>query len=530
MEYNYYNTLNVHHNHFVDCEAGVRSTLNTGSKVGITENRIEADASMSALGVWLSDLNVFGTHTPNGGRYLVNENEIRLSGFGITGIAVGDLEVARNIVKLDGVYGTQARGAAVALSSCDKAKVRENNLRSFATLNDSVDGIYASLSSRMVITCNLMRDFQSGLHTYGSCDLSFVRLNEFRSGRKGIYLQNNGIIGQQGDIGVPSGNKWTGNWNCGPVEKMAFTFNTSPNLTQRVYVKNTPNMNPNHPANPGCNGFQVGAPIPFSATNGQVVNNCPNYPTNGNGGGSSSSMMAIANGISNYAVLPVESKYLDEQILLDTLNANMPLCQSNSAYMTCHQVLLASNMGDLAVAQKELTTLAPSAALIHSDPIVPINAIEANHKAVNRLLEKLMRNREQFDAVDSMALEAIAVQCPLSGGRAVYMARAAFGLLDAGRIFDEGLCLGTEKQADTPENVSLEGIKLIPNPAMHKVSLHTSTECTVWVYDLHGHLMQVLDLDAGQLELDLSNWARGIYLFRYQMKTGETGSKRLVVQ
>lgn len=532
MDGNYYNSLWVRNNRFINCAVGVKGTLNTGSVVDVSLNRVRGDAQHPGHGVWLSDLNIFGTNPPNNGSATVADNLLSLWGYGIVVEGLGNANVLRNTDTIRGVHPQTQRAAGVAVYGSDKAKVRDNVVRSFAPLSDSVDGISLVLSNRLSVTCNRLFDCQTGLHTWGSCDASYVRWNEFTGGRKGIMLQDNGIIGQQGlpnlpiGSGEPSGNRWLGGWSCGAVVKMAFTYNTFPGPLQQIYVRNIAQMNPAHPSNSQCNGAVQGNAITFTPTVG-LIPNCAPIPPNVAGGGNG--MMDIAANTRQYPVLVTEGKAVDQQMLLDTLERNVTLRNSHSQFQAFHATHVNGTLGKIKRSQDALSALQPSLAVTQA-AYNPANLIEANHKAVAGVIDRLQT--QLLGSQDSLVLEQIVVQCPLVGGKAVYIARGILHLYDPSRIFEDGNCAAPQRMGESSDvgNIVFNTVVLIPNPASGEVRLVSTSTATVWAYNMHGQLVKEIQVTGGETALDVSNWSRGVYLFRYRMVTGEVSSIRLVLQ
>ncbi len=531
VQYNYYSSLWVRNNAFWDCAVGVKGTLNTGSKVDVRENRITGSAAYPCFGVWLSDLNVFGTKLPNNGSETVADNLMTLKGMGVAIEGVGRADVIHNDITVTGVHPQLMRGTGIGVYGSDRAKVKDNILHSTApSLNDSVDGLSFVLSTRVNVTCNKVFNFQTALHTWGSCDGSYVRWNEFTGGRKGIVLQDNGIIGQQGMPdppgpvqGEPSGNLWLGIWNCGAVVKMAFTVNTTPGPAQLMYVRNNTQMKPTGQ----CNGTSNGGVIQFTNTVG-LIPNCPQYPPIGIGG-PDPSLLEIAGNTRQYPILQLEGRMVDRQMLLDTLNKDVVLRQSHPQLMAFHAAHTYGTLGKISRSQESLVALQPSVAVAQA-AFAPTNAIEDNHKAVTGVLNRLQGLGQGLSVQDSLALEQIAAQCPLTGGKAVYIARTILELVTPGRFFDDANCISTQKAAFEGIEVVTNTLLLVPNPASTQVKVVSTANCRVWVYDMQGHEMSQLQVNGTELPVDISGWARGVYLFRYLMETGETGSIRLAVQ
>jgi hypothetical protein len=122
----------------------------------------------------------------------------------------------------------------------------------------------------------------------------------------------------------------------------------------------------------------------------------------------------------------------------------------------------------------------------------------------------------QFDVIS-----AIAHQCPLAGGSAVYMARALYQLKEQKHFDDFDLCAITdERSAKASPKPRADGLLLWPNPGSDKVSvqvpgLETENHVRFRILDLSGRTM--LERTAaiaadGIFALNVSRLAPGIYL------------------
>lgn len=148
-------------------------------------------------------------------------------------------------------------------------------------------------------------------------------------------------------------------------------------------------------------------------------------------------------------------------------------------------------------------------------------------------------NTSTMDATDSTSLDLIARQCPLSGGKAVYQARALMQANFPELVYSDVACGNgnARTQSPNPQEVEQEdqaakfGIQLVPNPASDEVRILLSEPgMEIMIYDLHGHLVADLNLDGKESHLDLSNWTRGVYLVRYRNSQGLSGGIRMVLQ
>ncbi|MFN0175930.1 MAG: T9SS type A sorting domain-containing protein [Saprospiraceae bacterium] len=165
--------------------------------------------------------------------------------------------------------------------------------------------------------------------------------------------------------------------------------------------------------------------------------------------------------------------------------------------------------------QQKIQTLLSFNAGTSTGPI-----IEANHKTVNQIVLQML-------LVDSLAssnlttLTAIAAQCPLSGGDAVYEARAIVSHLTGQEYDDVALCGsqrpgagGREETSEIPAEVLV-----FPNPTTGYVSWLGIPEgkVTVRVFNALGQLQ--LERNSEDNAVDLSALNQGIY--RLQILSSE---------
>ncbi len=133
-------------------------------------------------------------------------------------------------------------------------------------------------------------------------------------------------------------------------------------------------------------------------------------------------------------------------------------------------------------------------------------------------------------------IRAIAEQCALDGGDAVYRARAWYAQF-TGTMISEDDCISTggrESLKDAQESVEKEELRLFPNPAsqMLNVEYNAGTDQMLTFYNQFGVELRRLPLKEGgnKLTIDLKGLPDGIYLVKVQDGTAGSGiSKKLVI-
>jgi hypothetical protein len=134
-------------------------------------------------------------------------------------------------------------------------------------------------------------------------------------------------------------------------------------------------------------------------------------------------------------------------------------------------------------------------------------APDANHKTLNAIMLTMLANEGEFASTDLTTLTAIADQCPLEGGDAVYEARAVVAYL-TGEDFDDGeICASGERQQkpQTSDKASgLDSVVLYPNPTTGQVYWKgTSNQpVTVRVFNATGQLVMEVANSNGYANLE----------------------------
>jgi ACT domain-containing protein len=202
----------------------------------------------------------------------------------------------------------------------------------------------------------------------------------------------------------------------------------------------------------------------------------------------------------------------------------------------------AAILADLAGHQQQMATLAEADAAMLANAataretiatevdalnngIAAAATIEANHQQVNTIRTATIgRDVDMFTPEQIAALYAIASQCPLAGGNAVYQARSLHALAVGAQVFDdEALCAapegGGKRLAATR---AMNGVALMPNPAHAEVTLVLDKEYRavlyVTVYDMVGHVALRATVPPGTTRhaLDTSGLTPGAYSYHVQ--------------
>jgi hypothetical protein len=454
-------------------------------------------------------------------------------------------------------------------------------------------GLFLDNSKQTIVGCNRFAGLGIGLEARFDCLNSTLTHNVFRSCGTGIQLTDNGVVGAQG-------NPTTGNNNVWSQCQVGLTSRESDGRQSPFFVPpagssqlpTSPGYftNPHDgsvvaetlevpPGTPVCD-FPIGSSpcdqfiqlcstcTPQSATCGQPVGYVPAWPIGlrDSIGTDLHGYWRVATDRHHFPAFDAEGRYQAQVWLYDELRRK-PHCR--------HQY---PELDRLQLVDERLRVHDTLTARLLNDAVEPANLPQANLKAFNALWLQLQaaqahqaaeRQRRTEAALAALAdtttprpalpgiafgladpqpawpitpdqltaLRALADQCPLEGGTAVYRARALRTWFDGHTTPYTDDCPQTPEQnpyrkAATTllsgrENEALPQATLYPNPATDRVTVHyRHLEPGAWlqVTTLTGQPIARLDLpDTNGLQtLNTDTWAPGLYLCRIHNAAGHT--------
>ncbi|MEO1715065.1 MAG: T9SS type A sorting domain-containing protein, partial [Bacteroidota bacterium] len=155
---------------------------------------------------------------------------------------------------------------------------------------------------------------------------------------------------------------------------------------------------------------------------------------------------------------------------------------------------------------------------------------ELNQQLINQvLLEALKSSIDQAISQSADALNAVAMQCPLTGGNAVYTARTLLEI----SIDDDLACTPTEKRSNDQNPMASRGSVLIqPNPFLDQISLTMELEMKeISFIDLTGKLVLHQDqVHAKTIDFPVANLSPGIYFLQVVFEDGTSITEKVIKQ
>ncbi len=180
-----------------------------------------------------------------------------------------------------------------------------------------------------------------------------------------------------------------------------------------------------------------------------------------------------------------------------------------------------------------------------ADPVIALNSAisvsditESNEKSLNEIgLMTIAKHNSQFTSVQLSILESIANQCPVSGGQAVFRARAILALVNPNQHYDDrDICepFGGIRIKNN-SNSKLLACKVYPNPAMNSVTLEISDnnlgKVEFSLMNATGQKLLSKSLPEGQKSFifNIASFDPGVYQYQIVLKNQSSINGKLVV-
>ena len=158
---------------------------------------------------------------------------------------------------------------------------------------------------------------------------------------------------------------------------------------------------------------------------------------------------------------------------------------------------------------------------------------ESNEKDINQIyLNNQLKLEDSYFAQDVITIERIANQCPLTGGDAVYKARAIMASINPNQTFDDLiLCRQDDesKRLENNEEKQITDIKIQPNPASDIFEVFVSTTeqdlnddpLIMIIYNSIGQKILEREIKYEVKErIDVENFGAGIYTVTIRNRKG----------
>jgi hypothetical protein len=455
-----------------------------------------------------------------------------LYGYGIGSNGCNNLVIDENEIHIRGKHPTYKAGAGIVCGGSDSAFVTQNEVRGYGPLTDELDGIRVDLSPEVHVKCNEIFNFRNDLRFWGSSLGATFRDNDFTGGLRGVVYENNGYMGPQGRPYNPPGNHWLSGipgqgLQCGGGVFMVLPINTTIPISDEDSVVNSQWQNPGNQSNLFCSGMP---PNHYVATTDTSASTCASSGIGNPGSNRLAVLKKIANHEYEYGFDSAMTRYLEEQLALAYFQGDTTIPNGNSLLLSLYDDLKQGNRFDIQRAQEKISEFKFSEASTFNK-FSPKNWIESNHKEVTTLLAK-WESKGSFESSDSTTLVQIAKNCAINGGESVYQARMLLALLDPSKLYFDENCtaLSSKLQQGESSSFHLSDVEFYPNPTTSEVRALVQVEGRITMYNLNGQELGAWDVLPGENTLKPEKMPKGVYLFRYVLANGVSGTKRIVFQ
>jgi hypothetical protein len=417
-------------------------------------------------------------------------------------------------------------------------------------------GIYLSSSSNMLVKCNKIDDAARSLIFEGPCSSSpwsgtniGILNNTINRSYDGFVLKTTGVIGTQGDATTwNSGNVWTGPF----TNSETFADNTNNvNTASKLFMFNSAGYMPaNNKSVPLGQQYVITTPFGLNVTSASIQACTPLAPAMTISTGVersdptvdlekySNELNAIEEDTTKFIVYNNEIHWMLKKFVYDELKKRPEL--NNKTSLQIFYSSTTTNYSKFAQVEDRMLNKQYGVANSINNGIVSTNILESNQQTINALiLQPLLNKGYVYTTNDKKIINTIALQCPFSGGYAVYQARNIMmgienKVIEFADNCDEkaGRSIETNIQNIVTENKSFN---LYPNPnngtMLLDYKINQGDKGMIKIYDLTGKLMFSYELNANtdQMQINNADLNNGIYMYDIIVNNKTVKTDKLVI-
>jgi hypothetical protein len=152
----------------------------------------------------------------------------------------------------------------------------------------------------------------------------------------------------------------------------------------------------------------------------------------------------------------------------------------------------------------------------------------------------LATNPPALGSPDAEAIATIALQCPLEGGSAVYLARGLYSGFGGEQAYDDLQACDVEERSNEPSVVAQADAQprlfILPNPARDQFTLRwdapATTEGVIRVWGSDGRMVhqQIVPLGTQTAVVQSVDFTSGLYYCQYSTSDGKVLTGLLSIQ
>ncbi|MEO8146886.1 MAG: NosD domain-containing protein [Bacteroidia bacterium] len=390
--------------------------------------------------------------------------------------------------------------------------------------HENLWGIVTEGTTNTAIHANIFNRNGTAIYLLGSCINNYLTCNEMTKSYPGVFAESVTSIPPQGTTSISYKNRWYGDFSPTGYFKVDGD-NTSP---FNWYYSGTYSA-----ANDECPKPENTAVIYAIQTTGiSQAGLCDDIQEFRVDSTYQDELLSkIANDTAQYAYDADENRYTNAEKGFKMMKENEALINTAAKEQFVQQTEQ-ENMGLLAAVNDSISAGDLSSAETINDAVVDTNLIESNKRAVNSIVITGLQNGVvTLAGSDSATLLNIATQDPVTGGEAVYRARAMLRL----RIVDQRIGSQARKSSPGKEETKQQSeivIYPIPSTGLVYIKANENTLLTeIKLCDLTGRLLltKYIQNKPGVYKLNLNDFAAGAYTLRIKDVTNIIVVKQLIL-
>ena len=444
-------------------------------------------------------------------RSLVIGNQIKMTStnsFSIIGINCNNS--SRNTIANNLIVGSSTLGATTSTTANSKA-------------------MYFAMSPKDTIYCNTTDTMTWGIEFMGDCiSPNNIFGNRMNKHNDQMTLRSAGVIGPQTSR------------NFGLLTNRLMANEYSPTLYTR---SNTCAFN----SFGALNLFQTKSITPYrplvniaigvaTAINPSIRTNsnylCSPYFSNGSGGtglgidsSDANEEKVMAEAIINGDIISdIENEayqlWLKSELYYSLQQDSTQLADSSSTIQNFAINTASENIGLFYDIEQKIINEEVNDAIIINDATAPTIHLETNLKEIYSILLQLENTGYTQEIINTLI--SLANECPISGGKAVFISRALLNSIDLDAYWDDddrcvsGVDYRRTNNAST-NSIEKKEIVIYPNPAKNIlfIAMDNVNETIAYIIrDITGktEIKNDVNIDSGPISVDISNLSEGIYV------------------
>ncbi len=377
-----------------------------------------------------------------------------------------------------------------------------------------------------------------------------IQTNQLTNAEVGVVIHNAGMIGNQGSLYYPHDNKWDncsyelGCMNADGANQQFYLRNYCPSAPSDYY--------PSTFLQSSIGAFFFPSPIPSLTSVCPTTCQEPGDAWNLINGGDESWYEYLAAGPTNFGWNRREYQNWIKEQLFVMIDENPDMRSLSSTLNDFYEDNENESFAKLMKVNNEMVLLTETqnedATYLNDDNdfVTPISKRESYLKTVNNIyLNRFATGNYDLDYNELASIEYIANQCYVTGGPAVFKARAMYWLStnSAESVFWDDCWDQSSKKENEESTVYSYGQKveiadstafdLYPNLIKNNgyFTAYTSAGGTIWFYDLLGKLVYERKIEEGSNRFDCSqfNCGNNMLIYQARLNNGKIKTGKVII-